>query len=61
MRSEMNHSIRLEPVLHPQISSHVRMRGCNIRSVYNLEGVIPASGCRLRHNDHVPELYAGYP
>ena len=35
------------------------MRGCNIRSVYNLEGVIPASGCRLRHNDHVPELYAG--
>ena len=61
MRSEMNHGIRLEPVLHPQISGHVGMRRCDIRPVYNLESIIPTSGRRLRHNDHVPELYAGYP
>ena len=61
MCSEMNHSIRLEPVLHPQISGHVGMRRCDIRPVYNLEGIIPTSGYRLWHNDHVPKLYSRYP
>ena len=35
--------------------------GLDLLRHYNLESIIPTSGCRLWHNDHVPELYAGYP